>query len=95
MEPTAHNWAEILNESYNTYNCEEAAYIEISKVTIDNEIALEYLYDNAVRDNGEVCENLQKMYHEAVNGSNKEVRRRMLSRMSHFKRVYGYDKWCF
>ena len=83
------DWSEILKPPYNTYKCEEEAYIEISKITIDNEIAMDYLFDNAVRDNAEVCSNLRRMYDEAINGTNKEVRRRVLNRMSHFKRIYG------
>ena len=83
-------WTAILKPAYSTYQCEEDAYIEISKVTIDNEIALDYLFDNAICDNKEVSKNLQMLYNEAINGSDKEVHRRMLSRMSHFKRVYGY-----
>ena len=83
------DWTEILKPAYSTYKCEEDAYIEISKITIDNEIALEYLFDNAVRENFQVERNLRELYNEAINGSNKEVRRRMLSRMSNFKRLYG------
>ena len=83
------DWTAILKHAYNTFQCEEDAYIEISKISIDNEIAMDYLYDNAVRDNDEVSSNLRKMYDEAINGTNKEVRRRVLSHMSHFKRLYG------
>ena len=72
------------------HQCEEDAYIQISKVTIDNEIAMEYLFDNVIRDNPEVSRNLQLMYNEAVNGSDKEVWRRVLNRMSHFKQLYRY-----
>ena len=89
------DWTEILKPSYSTYKCEEEAYIEISKITIDNEIALEYLYDNAVRANEDVCSNLRQLYDEAINGFNKDVRRRMLSRMSNFKRIYGYESKCY
>ena len=83
------DWDEILKPPYSTYQCEEDAYIEISKVTIDNEVAMDFLYDNAIRDNKDVCENLRMMYYEGVHGTNKEVRRRMQNRMSHFKRLYG------
>ena len=89
MATKDNEWTDILKPAYNTYQCEEEAYIEISKITIDNEVALEYLYDNAVQDNLDVSINLRKLYDEAINGSNKDVRRRMLSRMSHFKRIYG------
>ena len=93
MSRESPNWTEILKPPYSTYQCEEDAYIEISKITIDNEIAMEFLYENAVQDNTEVCRNLRLMYHEAVNGTNKDVRRRMQNRMSHFKRLYGFVKF--
>ena len=83
------NWTEVLKPSYSTYQCEEDAYIEISKITIDNEVAMDYVFDNAIRGNRDVVENLRNMYNEAINGSNKEVRKRILNRMSHFKRLYG------
>ena len=89
MASNMEDWTEILKPSYNTYKCEEDAYIEISKITIDNEIAMEFVYENAVRDNAEVCSNLRMIYAEAINGTNKDVRRRVLSRMSNFKRLYG------
>ena len=89
MSGSAVDWTTILKGRYSTYQCEEDAYIEISKITIDNEVAMDYLFDNAIRNNPDVCTNLQMMYSEAINGSDKEVQKRMLSRMSHFKRLYG------
>ena len=41
------DWTDILKPPYTTYKCEEEAYIEISKITIDNEVAMDFVYDNA------------------------------------------------
>ena len=80
------DWSELLDQRYPSYKVEVNAFLESLKVSSSPEISIEKVY-HAIKDDLAINDNLKVLYHEAVFGSNKEVKLRLRNCMSNFKRA--------
>ena len=80
------NWEELIAGRYPSYMVEVNAFLESLEVSSSSEISLEKIYF-AIKDDPQINSNLVLLYREAVLGTNKDVKARMKSRMSNFKRT--------
>ena len=76
----------ILEGRYPSYTIEVNTFIESADVSSSPEISAQMVYE-AIKSDGKVCDNLKLLYHEAIFGSNKKVKKRIYNRMSHFRRT--------
>ena len=83
------DWAEILDGRYPSYKVEVVAYLDSLDISSSTEISIEYIYEQ-IKSDGNVCDNLKLLYHEAVFGENKSVKTRIKNRVSNFRRAL---KW--
>ena len=79
------NWSELLDQRYPSYKVEVNAFLDSLEVASSPEITIEKVY-LAIKDDPQVNDNLLALYHEAIYGTNKDVKLRMKNRMSNFKR---------
>ena len=80
------NWKEILDGRYPSYKVEVNGFIESVDISSSTEVSIDHIYD-AIKSDPNVCNNLKLLYHEAVYGSNKEVKKRIKSHVSNFRRA--------
>ena len=79
------DWNALLDVRYHSFTVEVEAYLESLNVSSSSEVSIDKIYQ-AIRDDPEVDPNLKLLYKEAVYGTNKQVKKRMKSRMSNFRR---------
>ena len=79
------NWEELLKDRFPTYKVEEDAYIDSLEVANSTEVYMERIYE-AIRNDATVHVNLKLLYHEAIDGGNKDVVKRIRNRISNIMR---------
>ena len=72
------DWDAIRRQRFSVYDVEKSVYMNTKAKDNQPEVYAKYICD-AIRD-GDVPENLRKMYREAVYGTNLKVRKRILKR---------------
>ena len=72
------NWEPILNQRFGVFEIEKNVYMNTKAKANQPEIYAKYICD-ALRD-GDVPDDLKKLYREAVYGSDPEVKKRILKR---------------
>ena len=80
------DWSQILDGRYPSYKVEVLAFLDSLDISSSTDISIEYIYDQ-IKTDGNVCDNLKLLYHEAVYGQNKAVKNRMKNRVSNFRRA--------
>ena len=73
------DWDSILKGRYKVCSVEREIYLETQTKANNPEVYAKYICDG-LKD-GDVPQNLMKLYREAVYGSNKEVKERIMKRM--------------
>ena len=79
------NWAEILEKKYPSYKLEVETFLDTAHISRSNDVSMIKIYDVIVHDPN-ISEVLKMMYHEAIYGTNKEVKTRMRNRIANFRR---------
>ena len=77
----------LLKGKYPSYKIEIDTYLDSLDIATSSDISAAKIYD-AIRDLAEVNKNLKKLYREALFGSNKDVKARIKSRISNFRRNF-------
>ena len=72
-------WDKILQAKYKFFEVEKSIYIENHNKANSPEIFAKFICDGLR--SGDVPENLKKMYHEAVYGTDKKVKQRIIKRV--------------
>ena len=80
------DWKKLLEARYPSYKVEVNAFIESVDISSSTEVSIDHIYD-AIKSDPNVCDNLKLLYHEAVYGSNKEVKKWIKSHVSNFLRA--------
>ena len=80
------NWKELLDGLYPSYKVEVNAFLDSVKISSSTEIAIDYIYQ-AIKADPNVGDTLKLLYHEAVYGSDKHVKKRIKSRVANFRRA--------
>ena len=80
------DWTEILEGRYPSYTVEANAFLDSAEVLSSPEISAQMVYQS-IKSDANVCDNLKLIYHEAIFGNNKKVKKRIYNRMSHFRRT--------
>ena len=80
------NWKELLDGRYPSYKVEVNAFLDSVDISSSTEISMDHIYQ-AIKSDPNVCDNLKLLYHESVYGSDKEVKKRIKSRVSNFRRA--------
>ena len=78
-------WQHLLNDRYPTYQIEKKAFVDSLKVCNSMDVSAEKIYD-AIKDDVDVPNNLKALYHEAVFGTDKDVKSRIKSRIANIRR---------
>ena len=78
------NWKEMLEGRYPPYKVEVNAFLDSIEISSSTEIAMDYIYQ-AIKGNPNVGDNLKLLYHEAVYGCDKEVKKQIKSRVANFR----------
>ena len=81
----ATDWKLLLKGKYPSYKIEVETFLDNLEIGTSSEIFARKIYD-VIKDLPEINENLQKLYKEALFGTNKEVKSRIKNRMSNFQR---------
>ena len=80
------NFSQFLEKKYPSYTTEVTAFLNSLEIASSCEVSLDYIYQ-AIKDDKNVDENLKLLYYESIYGSNKDVKKRMMNRMVHFRRT--------
>ena len=83
------DWSVLLDARYPSYKVEVEAFLDSLEVSNSNEVSMACVFD-AIRDQPEVSDNLKLLYHEAVNGTDKNVKLCIKNRMANFRRALRY-----
>ena len=79
------DWKALLKGKYPSCKIEVDAYLDSLEISTSNEVSARKCYE-AICDHPEVSETLKMLYKEGLFGTNKDVRARIKSRMSTFRR---------
>ena len=80
------NFAKLLDKKYASYTVEVEAFLDTCQVSSSTEVAAQMIYDK-IKDYCKVDSNLKILYHEAVFGSDKDVKACIKNRITHFWRT--------
>ena len=81
----ATDWEVLLDKKYPSYKIEINVFLDSLDITYSVEVSIETIYE-AIRFDRSVNENLKALYRKAIHGTNKDVKQRIRSRVSNFKR---------
>ena len=85
MASNAINWAKILEGKYPSFRIEVETFLDNCHISNSNDVSMIKIYEVIVHDPN-VDEILEMMYHEAIHGTNKEVKARIRNRIANFRR---------
>ena len=85
MASNAVNWEEILEGKYPSYRIEVETFLDTVHISNSNDLSMIKIYEVIVHD-ANVDEVLKMMYHEAIHGTNRDVKARIRNRIANFRR---------
>ena len=85
------NWAELLEKKYASFTVEVNAFLNSAHIANSTDVSIQNIYQ-VIRNVQEIDPNLKLLYHEAIYGTNKDVKARIRNRVSNFRRTLRYIK---
>ena len=85
MASNAINWDEILEGKYPSFRIEVETFLDTQHISKSTDVSMIKIYQAIVND-GNVDEILKMLYHEAIYGTNKDVKSRIRNRIANFRR---------
>ena len=79
-------FTDLLEKKYPSYTVEVNAFLNSLDVASSTEVSIDQIYQ-AIRYDKNVDANLKLFYHEAIYGSDKNVKKRITNRVVHFRRT--------
>ena len=80
------NFEELLEKKYPSYTVEVNAFLNSLDVASSTEVSIDQIYQ-AISNDKNIDSNLKLLYHEAVYGTDKNVKKRITNRVVHFRRT--------
>ena len=80
------DWLKLIKARYPSYKVEVEAFLDSLSVSNSTELSIAWIFD-AIKYEDHVDDNLKLLYGEAVMGTDKDVKARIKSRVSNFKRA--------
>ena len=80
------DWSKLIKARYPSYKVEVEAFLDSLSVSNSTELSIAGIFD-AIKYEDHVDDNLKLLYGEAVMGTDKDVKARIKSRVSNFKRA--------
>ena len=80
------NWDELLDKKYPLYKIEVETFLDTAHISRSTDVSMVKIYDVIVHDPN-VSEVLKMLYHEAIHGTNKDVKSRICNRVANFRRT--------
>ena len=81
----SNEWAVVLKAKFKAFEIEKSIYRDSQKIASGPLMFAQYICDGLLP--GDVPENLRKLYHEAVHGTNAKVKQRIISRIYSIGRI--------
>ena len=79
------DWADLLEKKYPSYKVEVQAFLDTAHISRSTDVSMNEIY-NIICDDPNVSDTLKMLYHEAIFGSNKDVKNRICNRVANFCR---------
>ena len=79
------NWEELLQRKYPLYRIEVKAFLDNVHISNSNDVSMQKIYA-VIQNDQQVDADLKMLYHEAIHGSNKDVKARIHSHITNFRR---------
>ena len=87
------DFSDLLDKKYPSYTSEVNAFLDSCQISSSVEVSVAYIYPK-IRNDTNVDSNLKLLYDEAINGNDKDVKKRIYNRNTHFRRTLRSVHFC-